>query len=123
MNPTTIKAIFTNLLFVIGVILIVVGFTTGTLTFARSIIFEKYPLNSYEETRCEMELQSLKSAPVIEKQEPISKEEQDRRYETCKDSLEHDRKVRQVEDVVRSISFLFSGAVISFIFKRFIFKD
>lgn len=49
----TIKAIFTNLLFLIGVILMIVGFIRGTSTTVKFLVFDKYPLNSYEETRCD----------------------------------------------------------------------
>src|SRR3990167_7920317 len=59
MKTTIIKAIFTNLLFVIGVILMVIGFIRGTTTAVNSIVFEKYPLEQYEKTRKTKQVQDI----------------------------------------------------------------
>ena len=70
----TIKAIFTNLLFLIGVILIVVGFIRSTSTFVKFLVFNKYPLDTYMENSCEY---PQYSKPVMENgtQPEITEEE------------------------------------------------
>lgn len=120
MKSETIKAIFTNLLFVIGVSLIIFGFTRGVLTLAQLIVFPKYPLNSYEETRCEI----TPLAPELGgKTVAVTKPEEIKaQKEKCLESLEHQRKVKEVEDITASVSTLVAGAVLVFFFKRFILK-
>lgn len=122
MKSDTIKAIFTNILFVIGVILIIIGFTQGTLTITRMFVFDKYPLNSYEETRCEFE--SGMSKPVIQDENatPLSDAEIKDRKEKCLVSLEYQRKVKKTEDIVGSITMLISGIALVYVFRRFISK-
>lgn len=117
----TIKAIFTNLLFLIGVILIVIGFIQSVSITAKLIVFESYPLNSYEENRCN-NLTNTRPAPVLEKTATDSAQPTKEEIQQCKVDLEQDRKLRMVEDVTRAIGFLTSGIVISAIFRRFIFK-
>lgn len=121
MKPQTIKAIFTNLLFIIGVILTVVGFIQSTRTIARLIIFDKYPLATYEETRCNFGRGAI-VPPIGEGVEPVSSSKTDETKEECLASLEHERKVRVVEDIVTSFSTLVSGVVLVVSFRRFIFK-
>jgi hypothetical protein len=117
-----IKVVFTNLLFVLGVIMLLVGFITGTSTVAKLAFFERYPLNSYEETRCD--------APYFTPAMPVDGASMDKKVELlnpeqqqadCKEKLEYDRRVRKTEDVVSAISFLAAGAMLTYIFKRFIF--
>lgn len=125
LRPDTIKAIFTNLLFVIGVILIIFGFSRGALTVANMIAFDKYPLQSYEETRCEAEYTAfIPLEPQIggSTKPQISEEDRKVRYDKCITAVEHERSVRKVNDVVTSVSTLVSGSLVAFLFKRFIFK-
>ena len=107
MKTENIKAIFTNLLFVIGVILIIFGFVNGVSTLTKSFIFEKYPLDTYEETKCESEfaMQATSVGPdgkALPPQE--SPEARKDRLNKCKESLEMARKVKQTEDIVSSIT-------------------
>jgi hypothetical protein len=120
MKTTSIKAIFTNLLFVIGVILMVIGFIRGTSTAANSLVFPKYPLNQYEETRCQLEIPAPakidnESTPIVDQKETEMRKQQ------CEESMEYARKTKQVNDITQSISFFISGLAIALIFKRFIF--
>ena len=122
MKSQTIKAIFTNLLFVIGVILLIFGFIRGSITITRLVIFDKYPLQSYEETRCQID---LLPQPVSTdgKTQLLSQKESQGRQEKCTTSLEHERKVRQTEDIVYSVTTLVAGFVLIVAFKRFIFSE
>ena len=104
MKTDLIKAIFTNLLFVIGVILVIFGFVNGVSTITKSIVFEKYPINTYDETRCESEYVNQpapagpdgKTAPVTQESTADRKE----RLKKCTESVELSRKVKQTEDIV-----------------------
>lgn len=120
MQTETIKAIFTNLLFVIGVILIIFGFVQGTLVTVRMITFEKYPLNSYEETRCDLEYNSRILTPTGEV--ALSDEQIAAQKEMCLKSIEHERQVRKTEHLVTAITTLVAGTVLVLSFRRFIFK-
>ena len=122
MKSETIKAIFTNLLFVLGVILLIFGFTQGALTTARIIAFDKYPLPSYEETRCEIEFSRPLYIPEEESIAPLSEEELEMRREKCEQSLEQQRQINKVENVVTSVSLLAAGTLLVLTFKRFILK-
>lgn len=122
MKTDIIKAIFTNVLFVIGVIFLIAGFIIGTQTVTRSVLFENYPLNSYDENRCEFE---QPFPTIIEKGDEVqseSPEEIENRKQKCLAGLAHDRKVKQTEDIVGSVTSLVAGAALVFSFRRFIFK-
>jgi hypothetical protein len=121
-----VKAIFTNLLFVIGVILMVVGFVRGTSTFSKLAFFEIYPLPGYEESRCEfgyyMEPAVVKEDGTTAEQTAEAKAEQEKQKERCKQELERTRTVQKVEDVVSSVSFFVAGLALTIVFKQFIFQ-
>lgn len=125
MKTDLIKAIFTNLLFVIGVILVIFGFVNGVSTVTKSIVFEKYPINTYDETRCESEFMNQpvtagpdgKTVPVTEG----STEEKKERLKKCTESVELSRKVKQTEDIVSSITTFISGSILIYSFRKFIF--
>lgn len=117
----TIKAIFTNLLFLIGVILIVIGFIQATSITAKLAIFQKYPLNSYEETRCDFNSPNYPKPMIGETQATVDARTPDQ-IRLCEESIERDRKLQMVEDITRAIGFLTSGIVIAAIFRRFIFE-
>lgn len=105
MKPEIIKALFTNLLFVVGVVVLIIGFFKGSNTLAKSVFFEQYPLESWEESRCEME--------------PVGQG----RITECYKSVQTMRVTKKVEDSVSSVSLLVSGAVLVYFFKGFIFAQ
>jgi len=123
MKVDTIKAIFTNLLFVVGVILLIYGFIQGSLTIARSLIFDQYPLNSYEETRCEYEFAAPKETVGVAKATPSGETANQSRqtYEGCQQQLNYQRKIRQTEHIVGAVSTFAAGLILVVSFKRFIF--
>jgi len=115
--PQTIKVIFTNLLFVIGVIITVIGFVHSTSTVAKLILFEQYPLGYEEDCR------TLTRPIAVEEKTPIiSKEEQQHQEESCRSRLELQRQERKVSDITTSISTFIAGGVIILTFRRFIFS-
>ena len=121
MKIESVKAIFTNLLFVIGVISTIFGFIKGTLTLSKVVMFENYPLNQYEESRC------VYAISVPEKPMPAPNDSNERDYTQkentkCMLELEHQKKVKKADDVVVSITTLFSGIILILSFKKFIFK-
>ncbi len=125
MKTENIKAIFTNLLFVIGVILIIFGFVNGVSTITKSLVFEKYPLDSYEETKCETEFLNPTIVTTPDGKNTAtqeSQEEKEARLKKCEDSLVTRRKVKQTEDIVSSITTFISGVVLVYCFRKFIFK-
>lgn len=121
MKTDTIKAIFTNLLFVIGIILLIFGFIQGSLTATRLVVFETYPLNSYEETRCEYDFQTTAFGPDGKQLAEPNPEDVAKRKEACKASIEQERKVKKTEDIVSAITTLVAGALLVMSFKKFIF--
>jgi len=107
MKTQTIKAIFTNLLFSIGVILMVIGFIRGTFTLVNSLMFDKYPLNNYEETKCDSGL-PVRAIPLekgLLEESSLTEEQKQANKQSCINSLEHARKVKQVADITYSFSF------------------
>jgi hypothetical protein len=112
MKTETIKAIFTNLLFVIGVVLLIVGASRGVLTVARLAVFDEYPLDYYAESRC-----NITPAYPEDEGEVMPKTNTD-----CDDNLDYERKIKLTEDIVNSITLIISGATLVFAFKRFILK-
>ena len=112
MKTETIKAIFTNLLFVIGVILLIVGFSRGVLTATRLVAFDDYPLDYYAETRC-----AITPKLTEENGEVMPKVD-----ENCEEALTYERKIRLTDDVVNSVTMLVAGAALTLSFKRFILK-
>jgi len=121
MKVENIKAIFTNILFVIGIILMVYGFIQGSLTVVRSMVFDKYPLQSYEERSCEYE-NNYVDKPEEGKEEAISPEEKMERERVCEEKLDYSRKVVQTEHIVGSLSSFVAGLALIVVFKRFIFN-
>lgn len=117
-----IKATFTNLLFVIGIILMIVGFIRGTLTITQIVVFDKYPINSYEETRCDQGIVPIEEIKKGEETSAMTKQEIKAQKNKCLSSIEQGRKVKMTEDIVTSITTLLSGMALVYFFKRFIFK-
>jgi len=117
-----IKAIFTNLLFVIGIVLVIVGFIRGTLTITQIIVFDKYPINSYEETRCDQGIVPVEATKKEGETSALTKIEIKEQKDKCLSSIEQGRKVKMTEDIVTSITTLLSGVALIYFFKRFIFK-
>jgi hypothetical protein len=124
MKPELIKAIFTNLLFVIGIILIVIGFIRGVSTTVNSIVFDQYPLEEWQETRCSLDLgyQDPQLSPTDAKF-PETQEAYEQRKIECEAALDIARQTKQVNDISQSVSFLVSGLALALIFKRFIFSS
>lgn len=122
MKSETIKAIFTNVLFVIGVILLIFGFSRGLLTGVKLVIFDTYPLDMYQETRCELEMAPLPIEKTDGTTEPVTEAERSQRLQQCKESLEFQRKIKLTEDIVTSITTLISGGFLIYFFRRFILK-
>jgi hypothetical protein len=139
LKNSSVKAIFTNLLFVIGVILMVIGFVNGTTTAAKLAFFDQYPLHSYEENRCDNEAY-LRSAPLelgigkqdlqindastpaeIAAKKEVFNKKMEAQKEKCIKELDRLRKLKQVEDTVSSISFLVAGVALTLAFRQFIF--
>lgn len=123
MKAETIKAIFTNLLFVIGVIFIIYGFIQGALTTVRLFTFEKYPLQTYEETRCDNSYPAIAMpySPDASPPPPTDQDFLDQKAK-CQESLNYERNVKKTEDIVVSITTLVAGTVLVLSFRRFIFK-
>jgi hypothetical protein len=120
-----VKAIFTNLLFVVGIILMVIGFVRGTSTIAKLAFFKVYPLESYEESRCEMNYYApamVKEDGTPQTETPEAKAEREKQIDRCHQEVERGRDVKKVEDVVSSISFFVAGTALALVFKQFIFK-
>lgn len=124
MKPEIIKSIFTNLLFVMGVVLMVVGFIRGTVTLANSIAFDQYPLDEWQETRCTLDLSyqdpSLLPADVAPTE---TKESFEQRKTECQQALDTTRRTKQVSDITYSFGFFVSGIALALSFKRFIFNS
>lgn len=119
MKTETIKAIFTNLLFVIGVSLAIFGFTRGVLTATRMAVFPKYPLNAYEEIRCDQPIIPVSAEGKTLPADPVDQKGQ---KEKCLAGIEDQRNIKKVEDIATSVSTLIAGAALIFFFKRFILK-
>ncbi|MDQ3008430.1 MAG: hypothetical protein M3Q81_02425 [bacterium] len=120
MNTETIKAIFTNVLFVMGVILVIFGFVQGSLTAVRILTFDRYPLDSYEESRCELDYGFAMNRG--EESPALTEEQINQRRAECQSTLDRERQVRQSEHIVSALTTLVSGAVLVYSFRRFIFK-
>ena len=131
MKTELIKATFTNLLFVIGVVLIIIGFVRGTDTLVKTIVFDTYPLDTWEESRCENEVMyqttpAMVEAPVGTTSDDSMKQTQEKteeRMERCEASLNRQRDTKQVSDIVGSFTMLLSGVVLVYAFKGFIFNS
>ena len=129
-ETSRISAIFSNILFVIGVILLIIGFFIGTHTLVKSIAFTQYPLPSWEENRCDHEMlyQIEPYMPFAEEKEaeeiPLSlllaeqKQEQKQQIDKCLISVEQQRKTKQVEDAVGAFVLLTAGSVLVFVFRK-----
>jgi hypothetical protein len=123
-HTPTIKAIFTNLLFVIGIILMVFGFVWGASTIAKFVFFEKYPLQSYEEGRCEMGYfpEPVKDPTQTEEERSEAKKRMEQQQAQCRAEVERSRSVRKVEDSVTSVSLFVAGIALALVFKQFIWQ-
>lgn len=120
MKTDTVKAIFTNFLFVIGVILVIYGFIQGSLTAVRLLTFEKYPLNSYEESRCDMEFYNIRAYP--DNESTLTEEESIAQRNACLESVDYERKVRKTEHIVSSFTTFVAGLTLVIAFRKSIFK-
>lgn len=119
-NTPFIKAIFTNLLFVVGIALMVIGFVRGASTISKIAFFDQYPLPSYEESRCEFGYypDPMLTSEAAEEQ----KKQMDEQKRKCQADVERGRSVQKVEDVTFSVSSFVAGIALALIFKQFIFQ-
>lgn len=118
MKVEIIKAIFTNLLFVIGIVLLIIGAGKAVSTTVKLLVFDSYPLPSYEEQQCEF--QDFRTRPVME-DTPEPQETDPAMLERCLENLEKSRQLRLVEDVSQATVMLISGVALVLIFRQFIF--
>lgn len=117
MSPTVIKAIFTNLLFVLGVILLIFGLARGVSTMAKLVIFDEYPLQTWEEQQCDQQFYGPKIEDEPNANTPVDPEHI---RQECLQKLDQSRKVKLVEDISLSIVLLISGSALTLSFRRFI---
>ncbi len=128
MKIESVKAIFTNLLFVIGVGLTIFGFIKGSLTVSKILSFDEYPLAEYKEIKCTYALVTMvePAVPVHgegdQKDSPAQSENRQQESERCMQELEKQRKIKKSDDIVVSATTLFSGIVLISVFRKFIFK-
>lgn len=120
MRVETIKAIFTNLLFVIGIVLLIVGSGVAVSTVVKLVVFDEYPLPFYEEQQCDLSY----LRPVVEKESgDVSSDEKLAEDKlNCEQRLTQSRKLRLVENVSQAVVLLVSGFLLTVSFKRFIFE-
>lgn len=111
MKLQTIKAIFTDILFIIGIILIIVGFGKGASTVAKLALFSQYPLPQFEERSCDY--------PAYREGEITPRETKDE----CLKYLEISRKVRLTEDIVNSLTLFSAGIIMVLLFRNFLLGD
>lgn len=122
MKNNLIKAIFTNLLFVIGVVFVIFGFIRGTITASYIVIFDKYPLDQYKETMCDTTYtQPYMMLEDSKKVAEADKKTLEEKLKKCEKQIEVDRKVTMATDIAVSITTLVSGAALVYFFRRFIF--
>ncbi len=77
--------------------------------------YPKYPLQSYDETRCEVYSYAGKPVPAVAteiREATPSAAEMKQQEETCKAQLEADRMHRKIDDLTQSLAFLIIGALV-----------
>ena len=126
MHSDVVKVFFTNLLFVVGVVLLIVGFSIGANTLAKSLIFPQYPLKVWDETRCEYDMWPVEDVSSSQAQQlspealEYSNQQKKARLDSCQASIAQQRVTQQVEDSVTAITLLISGLLLTLFFKGFI---
>lgn len=134
MKTTTITSIFSSILFVLGVILLIVGFFIGSSTLVKTVAFAEYPLDSWEETRCEQDMwyptepqlylsEEISRIETVEANSALQKQKQEKRVADCKDSLAQQRRTKQVEDSVAALTLVISGLALVLSFKGLFFAQ
>ena len=105
MLKQSIPTIYFYLLSAVGMVLLIIGLFKTTHFLSGVMFFDKYPLQSYSETRCENMPQ-----PVTEngKTLPLQKETMD----LCLKSLEKERLATKQNDLEQSISFTIIGLLV-----------
>ena len=111
-NPQTIAAFFINFLFVVGVILLVVGFIRSLRLAAYTLLFDQYPLGPYEDCSYMVKPVIAPGSQLDTDTSDLARQEQDR----CQKSLASRRKVQQVDEAVQAVGLLLSGAVLVWLF-------
>lgn len=118
MNTKSIVTIFQNILFVIGVILTIIGTSLTVTLVAKLVIFDSYPLNEYEENRCQYQNYPTRSVIEPGQQATATPEEAEAERQECLDQVEVLRKVRLVEHVSQAAVTLIAGIVLVYVFRR-----
>lgn len=124
MKVENLKVLFNNILFVIGVILLIIGFGTGTNVVLKSVMFDQYPLQVWDEGRCD---DPYMYGPVAfdrassEESNAQSEEQKAKQWrEDCMASLGRQRTTKQVEDIATASTLLISGAILTIVFRRYL---
>lgn len=111
-KSTNIVSIFINFLFVVGVILMVVGFVGGLRFTAYTYIFDEYPLGAYEDCSYMTRPYIAADSKDADSENEIYQKELDR----CEESLKGRRKIAQVNEAVQAVGLLISGIVLVWLF-------
>lgn len=124
MKTKTITVIFNNILFVIGVILLIVGFWRTTSVVLKSAMFDQYPLQVWDEGRCDDPYVYGPVESMAEAEETIQRDEErvEELRQECLSSLERQRSSKQVDDIAAASTLLISGAFLTIVFRRNLFS-
>lgn len=97
-----IKAIYLYFFSGLGLVLLIIGIYTGVQYSVKKIFLPEYYLE-FESGRCAY------PAPVREESVEADSEQQAKQQTQCEEQLKIDRKVREVTDVARAITFTVLG--------------
>lgn len=110
-NPT-VRALYLYLFSGLGVILMIIGAYLSVLYFVRITQFEKYPLPSYEETRCDFVSDYPPFPPPGETTVATPTEDTENRRQECLTQLEQTRQRKETEDFTAALTLLVLGGIV-----------
>ena len=107
-----IIALFLNLLFALGVIILIFGFINSLRFGAYTIVFDDYPLNQYEED-CAYLRGPIEISPDGK---PVNPEASEKLEQDCEQKITRRRQIKQVNDLTTSLGLLISGLFLIYLF-------
>lgn len=112
-----VKTIYLYVFSGVGLSLFIIGVFMAIQYLVNTTQFEKYPLNTWEETQCEYPpyLSVAKPMPVEETTDATpSAEEVKKQEERCTTNQESMRNRKRVDDLTRALTFLVIGPLVFF---------
>lgn len=115
-STQTITTFFMNLLFAIGVILMIAGFVFGFKTLSYTLFLDEYPLEPYEQDCWQYSRPVMVDSPQLNQDATPPAQLSENPDPQCLSQITARRKVKQIENLTNSLGLFVAGIIVVLFF-------